>query len=102
VQANGQFKYCVLPYTRNVSNLEAKMGMITPGVFDTWHVMTDHYRAEVLRDIIRWCKDNVALNDPAVSYHCRKYSFTYERFPRHTNFVFDREADALIFALKWA
>jgi hypothetical protein len=76
--------------------------MIKKGAFDTWHVMTDYCRSEDVREVKQWCFDNIALNDSSVSYHCRKYSFTYERFPNCTNFVFDREADALLFALRWA
>jgi len=75
--------------------------MIKEGLFG-WHVMTNHYRAEVLREVIKWCKYTLALNDPEVSRHGRKYSFTYERFAKSTNFVFDRETDAVLFALKWA
>jgi hypothetical protein len=78
--------------------------MIKEGVFGTWHVMVDHsqHNYSGFRAMKAWCLDNVKLNDPESSHHCRKYAFTYERFPNCTNFVFDREADALMFALKWA
>ena len=78
--------------------------MIKEGVFGTWHVMVQHDRDDLqkVQEMRVWCIKNIKLNDPNDSYHCRKYAFTYEQFPRETNFVFDREADALLFALKWA
>ena len=79
--------------------------MIKRGVFDDWHVVVQVGDLEFLRrkEIIHWCKDNIELNDGKGPYnHCRKYAFTYELFPEYTNFVFDREKDAIIFALKWA
>jgi hypothetical protein len=77
--------------------------MIKKGIFDTWHVMVSHdqHNYGKFRLMRSWCFDNIALNDSSVSYHCRKYSFTYERFPTQTNFVFDREVDAIMFALRW-
>lgn len=76
--------------------------MIKEGVFGTWHVMTDYCKSTDVQLVKQWCFDNIALNDAKVSYHCRTYAFTYERFPNCTNFVFDRERDALLFALRWA
>lgn len=78
--------------------------MIKPGVFDTWHVMVEHDRDDLrkVQEMRVWCIKNIELNDLEVSHHCRKYAFTYEPFPRATNFVFDREVDALLFALRWA
>lgn len=77
--------------------------MIKQGVFDTWHVMIKHNIDDFhkVREMKNWCILNVELNDPEESHHCRKYAFTYERFPRKTNFVFDREKDAVLFALRW-
>ena len=76
--------------------------IVKEGLFNTWHVWTNHSQVETIREIVQWCKDNVALNDPTASRHSRKYAFTYERFSKSTNFVFDREQDAFLFALKWA
>ena len=80
------------------------MGIVKKGVFDTNHVLVNHAEDDVdyVRRMKRWCFDNLALNDYTVSYHCRKYAWTYERFPRSTNFVFDREEDAIWFALTCA
>jgi hypothetical protein len=79
--------------------------MIKQGLFDDYHVMVEVGDLERprRREIIKWCKENIALNDGNGPLgHCRKYAFTYELFPNYTNFVFDREADALMFALKFA
>ena len=79
--------------------------MIKQGIFEDWHVMIqvgdmDRHRR---REIIKWCKESIELNDGKGPLgHCRKYAFTYEPFPNCTNFVFDREKDAILFALKWA
>ena len=75
--------------------------IIKPGVFQTWSVMTKYADAHVVHEVIDWCMDNIEPNDGTL-YHCRKYTWTYERFPHGTNFVFDRETDALMFALRWA
>jgi hypothetical protein len=79
--------------------------MIKQGLFDDYHVMVQvgDLERQRRREIISWCKDNIDLNDGnGPLRHCRKYAFTYELFPDYTNFVFDREKDAILFALKWA
>jgi hypothetical protein len=48
----------------------------------------------------KWCIDTLEPNNGTLN-HARKYAFTYERFPEYTSFTFDRESDAVAFALKW-
>jgi hypothetical protein len=81
-----------------------EVGMIKKGVFDTWHVKIHHDRGDLalVKAMKSWCFETIDLNDPRVSYHCRRYSFTFESFPTSVNFVFDREKDAVLFALRWS
>jgi hypothetical protein len=48
-----------------------------------------------------WCRDTLEGNDGTLR-HARKYAWTCERFPKYTSFAFDRESDAIMFALRWA
>lgn len=77
--------------------------MIKRRLFDDYSVMLEISDLERHRrkEMIKWCKENIALNDGKGDYK-GKYAFTYELFPTCTNFVFDREKDAILFALRWA
>jgi len=53
-----------------------------------------------LTAMVRWCINTLEANNGTLN-HARKYAFTYERFPKYTSFTFDRESDAIMFALRW-
>lgn len=50
--------------------------------------------------MIAWCLDSLEPNDGTLR-HARKHAWTYERFANYTSFTFDRESDAVWFALRW-
>jgi len=75
--------------------------MIERGIFDTLHVKINLHQSDDVLEVKQWCRNNIALSGPE-SWHCRIHAWTYERFDDHTNFVFDREQDAILFALRWS
>lgn len=81
--------------------------MIEKALWDNfWFVKVRHVhdtREEInkIKNMIIWCINTLDKNDGTLS-HCRKYAWSYERFLKYTRFNFDRESDAVLFALRWA
>ena len=72
---------------------------------DFWFVKVDagygsKDGARKVTDMARWCINTLEENNGTLN-HARKYAWSYERFPHYTSFTFDRESDAIIFALRW-
>ena len=80
--------------------------MIEKAIYDDfWFVRVDagygnnKDNVKVMK-MARWCRDMLEENNGTLN-HARKYAWAYERFPNYTSFTFDRESDAIIFALRW-
>lgn len=80
--------------------------MIEKALFDNfWFVKAPvGYGTEeglsLLKEMMIWCRDTLEGNDGTLN-HARTYAWTYERFPKYTSFTFDRESDAIMFALRF-
>lgn len=75
--------------------------MIRKSFSDDYHVMTSLSTWKELTEALNWCKQNIQPYDPEGCNLDDTRGYAFERFHNSTNFVFMREKDAFIFALRW-
>lgn len=75
--------------------------MIKKSFWDDYHVMTKLHQSKDIAEALVWCKKNVQQVDPKAGNLYDERGWAFERFNNSTNFVFRREKDALIFALRF-